>query len=76
MKTKLLIIAGLSTLLLAACGSNSKDPVTIVIFDENHKEVQRIEADDYTNYSDAKTGYWIGREKHVLVNVPHDVITK
>lgn len=75
MKKKLLIIAGLTSLLLAGCGSGTK--ATIVIFNDSGKEMQRIQVDDYSDYSDGRTKYWIKDEKHVLKGgIPHEIITK
>jgi len=74
MKKKLLCIAGLSSLLLSACGAQTK--ATIVILGDNGKEAQRIEVDDVSDYGDGATKYWIKGEKHIIKNAPHDIITK
>ena len=75
-KSGLLLLTGITALLLGACDGPSPQKATIVILDDNHKEVQRIEADNYGDYSDGKTAYWIGKEKHLIKNVPHDIITQ
>lgn len=68
-------LAAIALIGLAGCGSSNRKE-TIVIFDENMKEVQRIQVDSTSDYGDGGTKYLIGKDKHILKNVPHDIITK
>lgn len=74
MKKALVAVAALSTLLLGGCGS--KTAATIVILNDEGKEARRIKVDDYSNYSDSVTKYWINGEAHYLKNTSHEVVTK